>query len=159
MARFTKLSVLCLYCFIGYLQYIYISCHLYRYMIVLLYIRIERHISIYHLEYPYLHIDILLSIHIACHMAIFIFFYLYFCFRFFGSTSIFYHEPKSHPLAFNFAKLWQPWQTPSTSRFSPYRGRYFCSSLPQSKIEVFHKNISPDYLAYCLLGATILYCT
>ena len=113
----------------------------------------------YGIGFLYLCIVALLSIRIVCHTAIFIFFYLYFCFRFFGSTSIFYHEPKSHPLAFYFAKLWQPWQTPSTSRFSPYRGRYFCGSLPQSKIEVFHKNISPDCLAYCLLGASILYCT
>ena len=93
-----------------------------------------------------------LYLRIYSYTAIFIFLYLYFCFRFFGSTSIFIIVPKSHPLAFNFAKLWQPWQTPSTSRFAPYRGRYFCGSLQQSKIEVFHKNISPDYLAYCLLG-------
>ena len=105
MARFTKLSVLCLYCFMVYFPYIYIPLYLYDCIVVYTYRMAYTYVFFEISIFTYSQIALLLSIYIACHTAIFIFFYLYFCSRFFGSTSIFYHEPKSHPLGFLLCKV------------------------------------------------------
>ena len=52
-------------------------------------------------------------------------------------------------LAFYRAKLWQPWQTPNTSRFSPYRRRYFAADFRNQRLGIL-QNFSTDCLAYCL---------
>ena len=52
-------------------------------------------------------------------------------------------------LAFYRAKLWQPWQTPSTSRFSPYRRRNFQADFHNQRLGIL-ENFSTDCLAYCL---------
>ena len=107
----------------------------------------------------YLCIAVLLSICIVCHTAIYIFLYLYCCFRFFGSTSIFCHCAEESSLGFLLYKVMAALADTKHQSFLLIGEDIFAAAFHNQRLRYSTKISRPIAWLTALLGATILYCT
>ena len=96
----------------------------------------------------YINIVILFYISIVYNKAIYIYLFPFLMFHLNFLAQV---VPLTITASFLSAKVWQPRQTPNTSRCSPYRRRFFAADFRNQRLGILQK-FSTDCLAYCLIG-------